>query len=219
MDEFAVLGKAIPSPNHNDILTGKARYTADFEAPGMLYGKLLYSPHACAQITRLDVSKARAMPGVHAVLTHAEIPGENSYLYFLDDQPLLAVDRINYVGDAVVALAAETEEQAEAALAAIEVEYEPITGVHDPLVAMEKNAPEALPGWENVIHHTNFAMGDVQAGFKAADVIVENTYTTQRIEHAYLEIEAALAYYDIDGTLVVIASNQAPHRDRESTLR
>lgn len=214
-----VIGVPAPSLQNDQLLTGTARYTNDLRMPGMLTGKLLYSEHPCARILKIDVEAARAIPGVLAVLTHADIPGENSYLYHEADMPLLAVDRVNYLGDAIAAVAAEDEDSALAALEAIEVEYEPLTGIYDPVEAMKPGAIAALPGYDNVIPSALFEIGDVEAAFGEADVIIENVYHTQWIEHAFLEPEGALAYIDIDGTLVVYASNQAPHRDRMQIAR
>jgi nicotinate dehydrogenase large molybdopterin subunit len=219
MKPMDTLGKPSPDVQSKQILTGRALYTGDMTRPNMLIGMLLYSPHSSARITRLDVSKAKEMPGVAAVITHEDIPGENSYLYFIPDQPLLAVDQINFMGDAVAAVAAESEEIAKAALAAIEVEYEPFEAICDPKEAMKPEARIIVEGFDNVIKHHHFEMGDIEAGFAAADVVIENTYNTQMIEQVHMETEAVLAYPDVDGMLVVYASTQAPHRDRSQIAR
>ena len=125
-----VIGVPAPALQNEQLLMGTARYTNDLRLPGMLVGKLLYSAHPCAKIIKIDVEAARALPGVVAVLTHEDIPGENSYLYHEPDQPLLSVDRVNYLGDAVVAVAAEDEDAAQAALDAVKVEYEILDGVY-----------------------------------------------------------------------------------------
>ena len=101
MREPGIAGQWTIASGAHDIVTGRARYCPDIQLPGMLTGKLLYSPHACARIKNLDISKARELPGVHAVITHADIPGENSYLYASPDQPILAVDEVRFQGDAV----------------------------------------------------------------------------------------------------------------------
>ncbi len=219
MGKFEVIGKPSQAVQSPQILTGRARYTADFDRPGMLYGKLLYSPYASARIKHIDVSHARSMPGVVTVITHQDIPGENTYLYFQRGQPLLAVDRINYIGDAVAGVAAISEEIAASALKAIQVEYEPLEGIYTVADAMKPGAAQVLPGHDNIASHHVFKLGDIEQGFAEADIIVENTYQTPLIEHAYLETEGALAYIDLDGTVVVIASNQAPHRDRSQIAR
>lgn len=214
-----VVGKPTPGIQSQQLLSGTARYTNDLRMPGMLVGKLLYSAHPCARITKLDVDAARALPGVVTVLTHADIPGENNYFYHETDQPLLASDRVNYLGDAIVAVAAEDEVSAQAALDAVDVDYEPLGGIFDTLEAMKADAPVVLPGYENVIPSALFECGNLEAGFEAAEVIVEETFHTQWIEHAYLEPEGSLAYVDLDGTIVVYASNQAPNRDRTQIAR
>ncbi|MEI8259174.1 MAG: molybdopterin cofactor-binding domain-containing protein, partial [Deltaproteobacteria bacterium] len=219
MDDLAVVGTWVTAPGAHDIVTGRARYCPDIDLTGMLTGKLLYSQHARARIKRLDVSAARAIPGVYAVLTHADVPGENSYLYAEPDQPLLVVDEVRFQGDAVAAVAAVDERTAEAALRAIEVEYEALEGIFDPLVAMEQGAREILPGHANVLLHKTYRTGDVAAALASADVIVENTYKTQWAEHAFLETEGAVAQTDGDGAMTVYSTCQAPHRDRMQIAR
>lgn len=219
MSEFDVIGKHLAAVGSQAIVTGKAIYCPDLELPNMLVGKLLYSPFACARISRLDVTQARSMPGVVAVLTAGDIPGENSYLYWYPDQPLLVSDQVRYQGDAVAAVAAETEDIALEALAAIKVEYEPLEGVFDPEVAMQPDAQRVWPDKDNVQSHYVDQWGDVELGFSQADVIVEDTYSTHYEEHAMLETESAVAYVEPDGTVVVYASAQAPHRDRIQIAR
>lgn len=219
MTELDVVGKDLAAVNSRDVVTGKAVYCPDLEFPNMLVGKLLYSPHASARILRLDVSKARAIPDVAAVLTAKDVPGENSYLYWYSDQPLLVEDQVRYQGDAVAVVAAESEEIAQQALEAINVEYEPMEGIFDPEKAMQPNAIRVWADKENIQAHHIEEWGDIEAGFEKADVIVENTYTTPYEEHAMLETESAVAYIDHDGTVVVYASAQAPHRDRMQIAR
>lgn len=219
MPEFDVVGKQMAAVGSREVVTGKAAYSPDLEFPNMLVGKLLYSPHACARILEIDVGKARAIPGVAAVITAKDIPGENSYLYWYSDQPLLVEDQVRYQGDAIAAVAAESEEIALAALDAIEVKYDPIEGVFDPEKAMLPGAKRVWPEKENLHSHYVDEWGDIKAGFDQADVIIENTYQTSYEEHAMLETESAVAHMDNDGTVVVYASAQAPHRDRIQIAR
>jgi len=214
MTDTSIIGRWTSAPGAHDIVTGKALYCPDIQLPGMLTGKLLYSPHARARIKNLDVSKARQIPGVFAVITHADIPGENSYLYAYPDQPLLVVDEVRFQGDAVAAVAAVDESTALAALAAIEVEYEVLNGLFDPLEAMKPGAHQVLAGEDNVMIQMTYKTGDVEAALARADVIVENTYRTQWAEHAFLETEGSVARFDDEGLLTVWSSCQAPHRDR-----
>jgi CO/xanthine dehydrogenase Mo-binding subunit len=212
VSDLAVVGKWTAAPGAEEIVTGKARYCPDIRLPGLLCGKLLYSPYARARITKLDVSKARKIAGVYAVITHADIPGENSYLYAEPDQPLLVVDEVRFQGDAVAAVAARDSRTADAALAAIDVEYEELPGLFDPLEAMQQD-----PG--NVMSSQMYRSGDVEAAIASADVVIENTYRTQWAEHAFLETEGGVGLIDDDGGVTVYSSCQAPHRDRMQIAR
>ena len=219
MVESAVVGKWTAAPGATEIVTGAARYCPDIQMPGMLCGRLLYSPFARARIVTLDVGKARAMPGVFAVITHADIPGENSYLYAVPDQPLLVVDEVRFQGDAIAAVAAVDGRTADAALAAIEVEYEELPGIFDPLEAMQPDAGQIVPGEDNVMMSKMYRSGDVAAALASADVLIENTYRTQWAEHAFLETEGGVGLVDDDGGITVYSSCQAPHRDRMQIAR
>jgi CO/xanthine dehydrogenase Mo-binding subunit len=219
MNGSGVVGQWVPATGAEDIVTGAARYCPDLDFPGMLTGKLLYSPHARARIRKLDVSAAREIPGVFAVLTHADIPGENSYLYSQPDQPLLAVDEVRFQGDAVAAVAAQDEKTADEALQAIQIEYEVLEGIFDPLVAMQASADQVVAGEDNVIMSQTYRSGNVDAALASADVIIENSYRTQWAEHAFLETEGAVALLDDQGVLTVYSSCQAPHRDRMQVAR
>jgi len=220
MSELEIVGKKANAFGSLEVVTGKAHYLKDLSFPGMLVGKLLYAAYPCAKILRIDVDIARSLPGVVAVLTHQDIPGENSYFYGGNsDQPVLAINRVYYQGDALVAVAAENDEAANAALAAVVVEYQPLVGVFDPVAAMQPGSPQVWQHRSNIFDHTLIEDGSVEKGFKEADIILENTYHTQLVEQAFLEPEGALALTDLDGTLIVYASAQAPHRDRMQIAR
>jgi CO/xanthine dehydrogenase Mo-binding subunit len=219
MTEYTVVGKWTAAPGAAEIVTGAARYCPDIRLPGMLCGKLLYSPYARARITKLDVRKAREIPGVFAVITHTDIPGENSYLYAAPDQPLLVVDEVRFQGDAVAAVAAVDERTANAALAAIEVEYEELPGIFNTFEAMQPGAEQIVQGEDNVMMSQVYRTGDVDAAIASADVVIENTYRTQWAEHAFLETEGGVGLVDDDGGITVYSSCQAPHRDRMQIAR
>jgi CO/xanthine dehydrogenase Mo-binding subunit len=219
MSEYSVVGKHQPAIRGRDIVTGKAKYSPDLEFPDMLVGKLLYSPYASARILKLDVSQARSIPGVAAVMTAVDIPGENSYLYWYGDQPLLVADQVRYRGDALAAIAAVSEEIALAAMDAIVVEYESQEGIFDPVEALKPDSPRVWADKENLHSHHIEEWGDIDQGFKQADVLVEGTYQTSYQEHAMLETESAVALVEPDGTILVYASAQAPHRDRIQIAR
>ena len=219
MTETSVVGQWTAAPGAAEMVTGTALYCPDIRLPGLLCGKLLYSPYARARIKKLDVRKARKLPGVFAVMTHADIPGENSYLYAEPDQPLLAVDEVRFQGDAVAAVAAVDERTADAALAAIEVEYQELPGIFDPLAAMQPDADQVVPGKDNVLMSQIYRCGDVDAAIASADVVIKNTYRTQWAEHAFLETEGGVGLVDDDGGITVYSSCQAPHRDRMQIAR
>ena len=219
MQEFEVVGRELAAVAGKEIVTGKAVYTPDLVFPNMLVGKLLYSPYASARILKLDVKKAREIPGVAAVMTADDIPGENSYQYWYSDQPLLVTDQVRYRGDALAMVAADSEEIAQEALEAIEVKYEPLDGVFDLDEAMKPGSNRVWEEKENIHSHRIEGWGDIEEGFARADVIVEDTYVTSYQEHAMLETESAVALKDLDGTMLVYASAQAPHRDRIQIAR
>jgi len=219
VSETVVVGRPTAALGAKAIVTGEALYCPDIQLPGMLCGKLLYSPHARARIKKLDVSKARKLDGVYAVITHADIPGENSYLYAEPDQPLLVVDEVRFQGDAVAAVAARDSQTADAALQAIEVEYEPLPGIFDPLEAMQPGAGQVVQGEDNVMMSTTYRTGDVEAAIASADVVIRNTYRTQWAEHAFLETEGGVGLVDDNGGITVYSSCQAPHRDRMQIAR
>ena len=211
MPEMQVVGKHCVSVGGRELVTGSGRFTSDLRFPGMLVGNILYSSHPCARIKKLDVKSARSLPGVHAVITHNDIPGENTYCHVVPDQPVLVSDYVRFQGEALAAVAADDENAALAAIEAIEVEYEPRVGVFDPLEAMKPDAPRVWPDRENIFAHWTIEHGDIEAGFRESDVVIENTFSTQFVEHAYLETEGAVAKMNDDGTINVYSSCQAPH--------
>ena len=221
MTDFAVIGKRTPAKGYKDIITGHAKYTTDFYSTDMLTGGLLYTQHPCACVLKIDTTKARQIPGVMAVLTGEDVPGENSYDLYDTDQPLLIETGScsRYQGDALVAVAAVDEPTMQAALDAIEVKYEPLKGIFDVMEAVKPNAQRVWPDRGNIYAHHSAEQGDVDAGFTAADIIIENTYQTQLMEQAFLEPEGAVAKYDENGVIVVYAGCQAPHRDRRQIAR
>ena len=190
-------------------VTGAIKYAADLFAPNMLHLQVLRSPHPHARIVAIDTSAARALPGVEAVLTCEDVPGVDNYGVFIEDQPVLARGVVRYVGEGVAAVAAETLDIARAAVALIRVEYEVLPGVFDPEEAMREGAVQ-LHGFAagNVCKHTRIRKGDVDSALAQADLVVEQTYRTAAVEHAYLEPEAGLAYVEPDGVVTVLSPSQ-----------
>ena len=188
---------------------GALRYAGDMLVPGMLHVQVLRSPHPHARILSIDTSAAEAMEGVEAVITAADVPGEDGFGVFVHDQPIMARDKVRYVGEAVAAVAAEDLLTAKRALEIIRVAYEPITAVFDPEDAMRRGAPilhEYAP--DNLVKHIPIRKGDIEAGLRAADLILDQTFDTQAVEHAYLEPEAGLAHVDHDGVVIIQSPSQ-----------
>jgi nicotinate dehydrogenase large molybdopterin subunit len=177
--------------------------------PGMLHVQVLRSPHAHARIVSIDISAAEVMGGVAGVITSADVPGEDGFGVFVNDQPVMARDKVRYVGEAVAAVAVEDPLIAKRALSSINVVYEPLPAVYDPDEALRAGAPvlhDYAP--DNVTKHIPIRVGDVDKGCAESDLVIEETYSTQQIEHAYLEPEAGLAYVDHDGVVTIVSPDQ-----------
>lgn len=190
-------------------VSGQLKYAGDMTMPGMLHMQVLRSPHPHARVVSIDTSAAEALEGVECVITHKDVPGKDGFGVFVHDQPIMARDKVRYVGEAVAAVSAETLEIARRALKLIKVKYEELPGLFDPEEAMQEGAVvihDYAP--DNLVKHIPIRKGDVEKGFAEADLIVENTYSTQQVEHAYLEPEAGLAYVDHDGVVTVISPSQ-----------
>ena len=203
-------------------VTGEFEYASDLSAPGMLWGDTLRSPHAHARIVSVDLSKALPLPGIHAVLTHADVPGSKHYGLEFADQPVLAVDRVRYVGEPVVVVAAEHPEQAKRALDAVVVEYAPLEPVVDMERALEQeplhpNRPTMGHGYRddprpNVVRHLVIRHGDPDA---PGDVVVTGTYELGIQDQAFLGPESGLAVPDGEGGVDVYVATQWLHVDRD----
>jgi CO/xanthine dehydrogenase Mo-binding subunit len=209
--------------------SGQAKYTADFSLPGMLWADFLPGTMAHAKIVSIDTTEARAMPGVHAVLTGRDI-GEHYFGRRLCDWPVLAIDRVRFIGEFVAAVAAESAQIAEAAIASIVVEYEELPGLFDPDEALKPDAvvlhehPEKYPFMfpkrpqhphPNMQGYGNTTIGDVEAGFAQSARIFEHTFTTPRYHGGYLEPRATMVWIDDDGLVHVISTNKSPFSLRE----
>jgi len=203
------IGKAVRRIDAPSKVSGRLKYAGDMTMPDMLHVQVLRSPHAHARIVSIDTSAAEAMEGVAGVITSADVPGEDGFGVFVNDQPIMARGKVRYVGEAVAAVAAEDLITAKRAAATIKVEYAPLAPVFDPEEAMRAGAPvihDYAP--DNVTKHIPIRVGDVEKGFAESDLVVEETYSTQAIEHAYLEPEAGLAYVDHDGVVTVVSPSQ-----------
>lgn len=184
----------------------------------MLWGKALRSKYAHALIKRIDTSKAEAHPGVVVILTHRDVPGLNAFGILVPDQPVLCKDKVRCLGDTIAIVAAETQEAAEGAARLIEVDYEPLPLVSDPVEALRQDSPKVHEKG-NLFRSGHVVRGDVESAFRSAAVVVENTYRTGRQAHMYLELESGIAYLDKDQRLVIHAGGQSPYRDQMQVAR
>src|SRR5216683_3544113 len=215
-----------------DKVMGRAKYGADYSFPGMLHGKVLRSPHAHAKIKSINVEKARKLPGVKAIVTGKDLPelasrmeqvGELAINPHYLSYNILAKAKVLYNGHAIAAVAATNPHIAEEALDLIEVEYDvlpPVMSVDD---AMTPNAEILLPELRskespdkptNVASHVQFKRGDLQAGFKAADFVVEREFNTAMVHQGYIEPHNALGIYHANGHATVHCSTQGPFEVR-----
>ncbi len=212
MNEYRVIGKRVPRVDGVAKATGKAEYTADIVLPEMLHGKVLRSPYPHARILSIDTSKAKAVPGVKAVITAKDIPEVKPGMLAGDagDQSPLAVDRVRYIGEEIAALAAVDEDTAEEALDLIKVDYEELPAVYDAEEAMKEGAPQVHDHIQNNISGScSYHFGDVEAGFRQSDLIREDRFTTQFVMHGYLEPPSVVASWDSSGKLTIWASKQS----------
>ena len=196
-------GARVGKPDGLLHVRGTSKYAADLKRVGMLHAKILRSPHHHAIIRGIDTSEAEAMDGVHAVITHDDIPGRKTMTNCRPQVYLLAKDKVHFIGCAVAAVAADTEEIAEEATRRIRVDYEVLEPVFDPLEALSDDSPQLHPPYPNWKLTGKTTIGDVEKGFAEADIVVEGTYTTQPREHAPMEPEAGLGYFDEHGTFTI----------------
>jgi len=194
-------------------VTGTCLYADDIMKDGMLYGKILWAAHPHARILQIDTSEVEAMEGVSLVITARDIPGKNQAGLVVRDQPAIAWEKSRYIGDAVASVFAETPELAEHAREKIKVEYEILPGVFTPQEASQPDAPK-VHETGNLLKHAAIVRGDVDQAFSECAVVLEGTYTTPFIEHAFMEPESGVAYPDGDGGVVLEIGTQTIFDDR-----
>jgi CO/xanthine dehydrogenase Mo-binding subunit len=225
---YHAIGKPIGRVEGPAKVTGAATYSADIRLPGMVWGKALRSPLPHARIVRLETSAAERLPGVLAVLTAKDIPdlliGRRVY-----DMPVLARDRVRFIGEKVAIVAAADPDVAEEALGHIEVDYEELPAIFDAQEAMKADAPLLHPQYRlyphapakyfsdlpNVHSHVTWQLGDVEQGFAAAAQVFEHTFTTHYVHQGYIEPHASVLAIEPDGRAHAWLSNKMPFRTRE----
>jgi len=223
-------GEAVPAPvrdggvgarlaryRGDDLALGDRPYVADLTRPGMLYGAVTLAAHARARVVRIDTSRAAAHPGVVAVATYRDVPGQRIYGLIKQDWPGLVAEgeEVRCVGDVVAAVAAVDLHTARAAAALVDVEYQVLPAVTSPEAALAEGAPRVNPAYGNVLSHTKIRRGDVDAALAASAHVVTGTWTTQRIEHLFLEPESAMVEPgERPGTFKLYSQGQGVFDDR-----
>jgi putative selenate reductase molybdopterin-binding subunit len=225
----SVVGKNLRKVDGVKLVTGRPSFTDDIHLPGMLYGKILPSPHAHARIVNIDVSKAKALPGVVAVLTYKDVPRvphTTAGQAWPEPSPYdtyLLDSKVRFVGDRVAAVAAETRSIAEEALELIEVEYDILPAVLDieqamapgaPVIHDEPDSTKIFDKQRNIAGYILREIGSVEEGFRQCDFIVEREFRTSRQQHCPLEPHITIAWLDADGRLVIRTSTQVPYHSR-----
>lgn len=215
-----IVGRTHIRPDAIAKVNGEAVYTDDLVFEGMLHGKVRRAMVPHAFLKKLDIEKARALPGVVAVLTAGDIPGERNHGLVVYDWPVMVGvgERVRYVGDALAIVAAETREVAEHAAELIEAEFDPQPVISDPVQARRADAPQLHPGG-NLLKHIKVRKGDIAKGFAESDVVLEHTFHTPITEHAFLEPECSIAVPTPDGRMAVYVGSQIPYQDRTQVAR
>ena len=221
--DYKVVGTRPVRHDGTDKVTGRAKYGADFDAAGLLYAKVLRSPHAHARIKSINTSKAEAAPGVRAVVTGQDVPTDSAAA-----RKVIAKDKVLYKGHPVAAVAAASAHEAEQALALIEVEYEPMKAATEVREAMAEDAEllhenqtttemgEETDKHSNIATHFRYEQGDLEQGFAAADVIVEKEYSTATVHQGYIEPQNSAAFWNTNGELTVWTSTQGAFTTRDA---
>lgn len=225
--EYSVIGENLPRVDAWEKVTGEAKYTDDLQfGPKLLHAKLKRSTISHGLIKKIDISKALALPGVKTVITGSECP----YMMglYLRDRSIYAIDRVRYVGEPIAGVVAISEKIAEEALDLIQVEYEDLPSVFDPVYGSTPEAPILHPNLGNYLHadfihpvpgtnisnHFKVRKGNVEEGFALSDFIIENTYEVPHIQHSTLETHVAVAEVDTRGNITLWSSSQSPYAQR-----
>jgi xanthine dehydrogenase molybdenum-binding subunit len=215
------VGKPLARYGGLDQALGARPYVADMHREGLLHGALVLSVHPRARVVRIDTSRAGALPGVRAVVTGADVPGQRWYGLLHDDWPGFVAEgeEVRSVGDILAAVAADEVRTARAAAALVEVGYESLPPVLDPEAALAPGAPQVNPNHPNLLSRSVIRRGDASAALAASAHVVRGTWRTQRIEHLFLEPEAALAEPLPDGRLALYSQGQGVFDDRRQVAR
>jgi CO/xanthine dehydrogenase Mo-binding subunit len=211
---YTVVGHEVERVDGHEKVSGRAEYVADLSLPGMLWGAVLRSPHAHARIRSIDTSRARRLPGVWAVVTAEDTP-KRHWGAFVRDMPILAIDKVRYVGEEVAAVAAVDLETARRAVSLIEVDYEELEAIFDPEAAMLTGAPRVHEDHDdNIAVKIDIERGNVEAGFASSDVIIEDVFVSHPQRHAPIETIGSVADFRPNGKLTLWMNTQTPFMAR-----
>jgi aldehyde oxidoreductase len=195
-------------------VTGQLVYARDFQMSDQLFARVVWSSHPHALIDAIDTAEAGGTPGVVRVLTHKDIPGRKTFGSIIPDQPVLAFEKVRFLGDALAVVVAENPDAARLGAERVRVAYRPLPGVFSPEDALAPDAP-SLTEKGNICGVFLCSKGSVEKAGTKARAVVKHTYRTGFVEHAYLEVESCLTYVDEEGFLVVVSASQAPHSYRD----
>lgn len=218
MPPYKHINRTIPKVDAENLARGRSVFSADMAVRDPLVLRVFRSTESHARIRGLNISEGLKIPGVVGILTAKDVPGERRYGLIQKDQPLLARDRVRFLGEAIAVVAARDERAAERALNTIRVDYEPLGLVFDPEEALQQGAP-LVHEKGNLLYRRYLRKGDVAKGFSRSRVRVKRYYTTPCLEHCYLEPDAGTGYVDDKGVLVIYASTQNPHYDQQDVCR
>jgi CO/xanthine dehydrogenase Mo-binding subunit/aerobic-type carbon monoxide dehydrogenase small subunit (CoxS/CutS family) len=218
--EHKTVGHSHLRPEAVEKVTGEAIYTDDLKFDGMLYAKAKRAMIPHGFVTKLDISKAKVLPGVVAVLTAEDVPGEKNHGLVIYDWPVMVGmgERVRYVGDALAIVAAETQDIAEQAIGLIEAEFDLQPVITNPVQARQEGVPQ-LHEKGNLLKHIKVRKGDMEAGFAEADVILEHTFHTPTTDHAFIEPECSIGVPLPDGRMEIYVGSQIPYQDRTQVAR
>ena len=215
---FIGINKTMPKIGASELARGSKLFCDDIKIEDCLFLSVKRSERPHAKLISVDWDEALKLPGVLGVLCHEHVPGELLYGLISKDQPLLAKERVRFVGEAIALVVAESEEAAERAVDKIRVKYEDLPAVFDPEEALKEGAP-ALHASGNLLHRRRIRRGDVEQALSQSHIVIRRTYTTSHLEHSYLEPDAGVGYVDEEGCYVIYASTQNPHYDQAEVAR
>lgn len=213
MYDLKTVGKNIKRRDALEKVTGKAIYPADIYLDNMAYGYTIRSKKASGLI-RINIEEAEKKPGVIKVFTHRDVPGKNHHGVLFKDHEVFSSKKVRQIGEPIALIVAESIEIAKEAANLVDIQYEEIQGVFDPLEAMKENAPR-VHDRSNIVYHYKLRKGNIDEAIQECHAIVENTYKSSMVDHCFLQPEAGVSYPEEDGTIVVAVATQYPHFDRE----